>query len=207
MIRAGQLERVLRQLDEAVARGARLITGGVRRPDLGTGYMDPAVIVDVTPQMSLMREETFGPVLAASVVEDEEQAIRAANDSSFALGASVWTRDSARGRRVAERLRAGSVMVNDVASYFGICEAPHGGSGDSGWGRTHSRAGLLELVHLKYVDVDALPGMPKAWWYGYNQELLDAAGRILDALFAPRWTRKLRATAKSARVLWRKGRI
>jgi len=207
MIRAGQLERVLRQLDEAVARGARLLTGGVPRPDLGTGYMDPAVIVDVTPQMSLMREETFGPVLAASVVEDEEQAIRAANDSSFALGASVWTRDSARGRRVAERLRAGSVMVNDVASYFGICEAPHGGSGDSGWGRTHSRAGLLELVHLKYVDVDALPGMPKAWWYGYNQELLDAAGRILDALFAPRWTRKLRATAKSARVLWRKGRI
>jgi acyl-CoA reductase-like NAD-dependent aldehyde dehydrogenase len=207
MIRAGQLERVLRQLDEAVARGARLLTGGVPRPDLGTGYMDPAVIVDVTPEMSLMSEETFGPVLAASVVEDEEHAIRAANDSSFALGASVWTRDSTRGRRVAAKLRAGSVMVNDVASYFGICEAPHGGSGDSGWGRTHSRAGLLELVHLKYVDVDALSGMPKPWWYGYNQELLDAAGRILDALFAPRWTRKLRAAAKSARVLWRKGRI
>jgi len=207
MIRAEQLERVLRQLDEAVSQGAKLLTGGARRPDLGAAYMDPAVIVDVTPQMSLMREETFGPVLAMAVVEDEEQAIRAANDSSFALGASVWTRDSARGRRVAEKLRAGSVMVNDVASYFGICEAPHGGSGDSGWGRTHSHAGLLELVHLKYVDVDALPGMPKAWWYGYNQELLDAAGRILDALFAPRWTRKLRAAAQSARVLWRQGRI
>jgi len=207
MIRAVQLDRVLRQLDEAVARGAKLLAGGARRPDLGPNYMDPAVIVDATPQMSLMREETFGPVLAVAVVEDVEQAVRLANDSPFTLGASVWTRDASRGRRVAEKLRAGSVMVNDVVSYFGICEAPHGGSRDSGWGRTHSRAGLLELVHLKYVDVDALPGIPKAWWYGYNQDLLDSARSILDAMFAPRWTRKLRAAAQSARVLWRKGRI
>jgi len=207
MIRSAQLERVMRQLDDAVSRGAKVLTGGARRPDLGPAFMDPAVVTGVTPQMTLMREETFGPVLAIAVVEDEEQAVRAANDSTFSLGASVWTRDAARGRRIAERLRAGSVMVNDVASYFGICEAPHGGAGESGWGRTHSRAGLSELVHLKYVDTDLLPGIPKTWWYGYNRELLDAAGRILDALFAPRWTRKMRAAAKSAGVLWRKGRI
>jgi len=207
MIRPEHLERVMRQIEDAVSRGARLLTGGVRRGDLGLTFLEPAVITGVTPQMSLMRDETFGPVLAIAVVEDEAQAIRAANDSAFALGASVWTRDAARGRRVAERLRAGSVMVNDVASYFGICEAPHGGSRDSGWGRTHSRAGLAELVHLKYVDVDLLPGIPKSWWYGYNRELLNSAGRILDALFAPRWARKMRATAKSAGLLWRKGRI
>jgi succinate-semialdehyde dehydrogenase/glutarate-semialdehyde dehydrogenase len=207
MIRPAQLERVMRQLDDAVSRGAVVLTGGARRPDLGPAFMDPAVVTGVTPQMTLMREETFGPVLAIAVVDDEEQAVRAANDSTFSLGSSVWTRDAARGRRIAERLRAGSVMVNDVASYFGICEAPHGGTGESGWGRTHSRAGLSELVHLKYVDTDLLPGIPKTWWYGYNRELLDAAGRILDALFAPRWSRKMRAAAKSAGVLWRKGRI
>jgi len=207
MIRPAQLERVLHQLDDAFARGAKLLAGGGRRPDLGPAYMDPAVVAGVTPHMSLMSEETFGPVIAATVVADEQEAIRAANDSAFALGASVWTGDAARGRRIAEKLRAGSVMVNDVLSYFGICEAPHGGSGLSGWGRTHSRAGLLELVQLKYVDVDALPGIPKAWWYGYNQELLDAAERFLDALFAPGWSRKLHGAAKSARILWRKGRI
>jgi len=207
MIRPEQLDRVLRQLDDAVSRGARLLTGGVRREDLGLTFLEPAVITGVSREMLLMQEETFGPVLAVATVESEEEAIRAANDSTFALGASVWTRDTARGRRVAERLRAGSVMVNDVASYFGICEAPHGGSRDSGWGRTHSRAGLAEVVHLKYVDVDLLPGIPKTWWYGYNRGLLDSAGRIVDALFAPRWARKIRATAKSAGVLWRKGRI
>ena len=207
MIRPGHLERVVGQIEDAVSRGAVLLTGGVRRGDLGLTFLEPAVLTGVKPEMSLMREETFGPVLAISIVEDEEQALRAANDSTFALGASVWTGDAARGRRVADRLRAGSVMVNDVASYFGICEAPHGGSRDSGWGRTHSRAGLAELVHLKYVDVDMLPGIPKTWWYGYNRGLLDSAGRILDALFAPRWARKMRATAKSAAVLWRKGKI
>ena len=207
LIRPEQLERVLRQIEDATSRGATVLNGGSRLGELGLTFMEPAVITGVTPEMTIMREETFGPVLAIAVVDDEEQAIRAANNSTFALGASVWTRDAARGRLVAGRLRAGSVMVNDVASFFGVCEAPHGGSRDSGWGRTHARAGLAELVHLKYVDVDMLPGIPKSWWYGYNRELLGSAGRILDALFAPRWSRKMRATAKSAGLLWRKGRI
>jgi succinate-semialdehyde dehydrogenase/glutarate-semialdehyde dehydrogenase len=207
MIRPAQRERVLRQLEDAVAGGARILTGGRPRNDLGPAYLEPAVVTDVHAEMALMREETFGPVLPVIAVADEEQAIRAANDSAFALGASVWTGSAARGRRVAAQLHAGSVMINDVASYFGICEAPHGGWGESGWGRTHARAGFDELVHLKYVDADALPGVPKAWWYGYNQDLLDAAGQMLETLFAPRWSRRVRSAAKSARVLWRKGKV
>jgi succinate-semialdehyde dehydrogenase/glutarate-semialdehyde dehydrogenase len=207
MIRPAQLERVLAQLDDAVARGAKVLTGARRRPDLGPAYLEPAVVTNVTRQMALMREETFGPVLPVAVVEDEEQAIREANDSPFTLGASVWTRNADRGWRVASRLRAGSVMVNDVVSYFGICEAPHGGSRSSGWGRTHARAGLLELVHQKYLDVDLLPGMPKVWWYGYNQKLVDAAEHVLEMMFSPRWTRKLRSAPRMAGLLWRKGRV
>jgi succinate-semialdehyde dehydrogenase/glutarate-semialdehyde dehydrogenase len=207
MIRPAQVERVLARMDDAVSRGAQIVAGGRRRTELGPAYLEPTVLTGVTSEMALMREETFGPVLPIRVVDDEEQAIREANDSEFALGASVWTRSSVRGRRVAERLRAGSVMVNDVASYFGICEAPHGGSKASGWGRTHARAGLLELVHQKYIDVDLLPGVPKAWWYGYNQSLLESAGRILDVLFAPRWMRKVRSLPRTAGMLWRKDRV
>ena len=207
MIRPAHRERVLCQLADARSRGARILTGGGPSGDLGAAYLQPTVITDVTPEMALMREEIFGPVLPVSVVEDEEQAIRAANDSPFALGASVWTGSGLRGQRVAAQLHAGSVMINDVASYFGICEAPHGGWGASGWGRTHSRAGFDELVRLKYVDRDALPGVPKAWWYGYNQALLESAGQMMETLFAPRWSRRVRAAANSARVLWRRGRV
>ena len=207
MIRPEHRARVLRQLEDAVARGARILAGGRSRDDLGPAYLEPTVITDVTPEMALLRDETFGPVLPVISVEDEEEAIRRANDTKFALGASVWSRSAARGQRVAARLQAGSVMINDVVSYFGICEAPHGGWGDSGWGRTHARAGFDELVRLKYVDADALPGVPKAWWYGYNRDLLESAGEMLQTLFAPRWSRRLRSAARSARVLWRRGRI
>jgi hypothetical protein len=102
------------------------------------------------------------------------------------------------------------VMVNDVASYYGICEAPHGGRGASGWGRAHSRLGLLEMVHVKYVDVDRLPHLPKSWWYGYNEGLAIAADRFVEFLFAPRWRRRWSAiTAKrgALRTLFRGHRV
>jgi hypothetical protein len=84
-------------------------------------------------------------------------------------------------------------MVNDVASYYGVCEAPHGGSGASGWGRAHSRLGLLEMVRVKYVDVDRMPRTPKSWWYGYSENFAAAADRFVDFLFAPRWSRRMAA--------------
>lgn len=195
MISVAQVERVERQLKAAVEEGARILTGGQRRPDLGECFFEPTVVINVDHSMSLMREETFGPVLAIHVVADAEEAVRLANDSEFGLGASVWTRDSFNGKKIAARLNAGAVQVNDVISYFGICEAPHGGRRLSGWGRTHSRLGLLELVQVKYVDVDRLPRWPKSWWYGYSQQLAVSADRFAEFMFAP----DLRARLGSAR--------
>lgn len=185
MIRLSQVERVEEQLRDAVARGARLLLGGRRRPDLGPNFFEPTIVTDVDHSMLLMHEETFGPVLAVRAVANAEEAVRLANDSAFGLSASVWTRDAQRGRQIATQLRVGSVMVNDVISYFGICEAPHGGRGASGWGRTHSRLGLAELVQVKYVDEDQLARRTKSWWYGYDQQLAVAADRFLEFLFAP----------------------
>jgi succinate-semialdehyde dehydrogenase / glutarate-semialdehyde dehydrogenase len=196
MIRLRQLEKVEAQLKDAESRGAQILAGGRRREDLGPNFFEPTVVGGVESSMELMREETFGPVIAIDGVASKDEAIEKANDSPFALSASVWTGDAQRGREVASRLRAGSVMVNDVASYYGICEAPHGGRGASGWGRTHSRLGLLEMVQVKYVDIDRLPRVAKSWWYGYSRELAVAAERMVEFLFAPQQARRWAAMMK-----------
>src|SRR2546429_5810394 len=113
--------------------------------------------------MNLFQEETFGPILAMQTVKGAEEAIRHANDSPFALAASVWTKDAKKGQSIAERIRAGAVMVNDAISCFAIAEAPHGGSGSSGWGRPHRRAGNLGKAPKEYIDVDRLPRKEKPW--------------------------------------------
>jgi succinate-semialdehyde dehydrogenase/glutarate-semialdehyde dehydrogenase len=185
MISKAHLERVERQLKDAVARGASILIGGRRRPDLGPSFLEPAVVASVDSSMLLMQEETFGPVLAIAAVSDAEEALGLANSSPFGLGASVWTGDLRRGESLARRLRGGSAMVNDVITCYGIAEAPHGGTGASGWGRTHARVGLLEMTQPKYVDVERLARWPKPWWFGYDAKLLDLAEGFIDALFGP----------------------
>jgi succinate-semialdehyde dehydrogenase/glutarate-semialdehyde dehydrogenase len=115
-----------------------------------------------------MREETFGPVLPLMTFRDEEEAVRLANDSDFGLTASVWTRDLRRGRRVASKIEAGTVMVNEVLYTHGIAQAPWGGVKQSGLGRTHGRLGLLELVAPHHVHVNRLTFMQDVWWFAYT---------------------------------------
>jgi succinate-semialdehyde dehydrogenase/glutarate-semialdehyde dehydrogenase len=173
------------QVSEAVAQGAEVLCGGRRPaiPGLNGFFYEPTVITRVNHHMRLMREETFGPVLPIMVVEDEAEAVALANDSAFALSASVWTRDLKRGERLARQIEAGAVMVNDCISYFGISEAPHGGPKMSGIGRTHSRLGLMEMVQVKYIDTDWVPGIPKAWWYSYGAKAQRFAQGFVEFLF------------------------
>lgn len=201
LIRPQHVQRMSELIADAVQHGAKVLCGGRPRPDLGPGFFEPSVLTGLDSSMHLFRDETFGPILAVQVVRDAEEAIRLANDTEFALAASVWTRDSARGKAIAQRLRAGTVMVNDALSGFAIAEAPHGGTGLSGWGKTHGRAGLMEMVHLKYMEVDRLPGVEKPWWYRYGADLEDAADAVLRFEFSGSLMARLRharAAMKSA---------
>ncbi len=203
LIRPEHVQRMSDLIDHAVARGARVLCGGKPRPDLGTNFFEPTIIAGVNTSMRLFREETFGPILVIRSVRDAEQAIYFANESAFSLAASVWTSDAGRGQAIAARLHAGAVMVNDAISFFGIAEAPHGGSGASGWGRTHGKAGLLEMVQTKYIDVDRLPGREKPWWYRYGADLERAADGFLKFEFGGGLTAKLRNARSALKTMFR----
>jgi succinate-semialdehyde dehydrogenase/glutarate-semialdehyde dehydrogenase len=202
-----QLRNVESQVEDARARGAHVLTGGSRLHQLGPNFYAPTVLADVSHGMHIMREETFGPVLPVMPFDTDEEAIRLANDSDYGLAASVWTRDRARGESLARRILAGTVMVNDAVACFGISEAPHGGVKASGMGRTHGRFGMEEMVRIKHVDSDRLPGMKKIWWYGYGQGFTRQMEGFLDLMFARRLRQKLQGALRSAGAYVRKGRL
>jgi aldehyde dehydrogenase (NAD+) len=150
----GQLERVLRYVDIARNEGATLRAGGARA-DIGTGkgfFMEPTVFADVTPAMTIAREEIFGPVLAAIEFADVDEAIARANDSIYGLAAAVWTRDIKKAHYVARRLQAGTVWVNTYNVYD--TALPFGGYKQSGFGREMGMHALEHYTQTKSVFVD-----------------------------------------------------
>lgn len=163
-----QLKIVEDHVSDAVLRGARVLVGGHRRDDLGGTFYEPTVLADVSHQMDVMHEETFGPVLPVMTFKTEAEALRWANDSIFGLTASVWTRDAARGRRLAEQIEAGTVTVNEVLYTHGIAQTPWGGMKQSGIGRTHGRLGLLELVAPQHIHVNRVTSFRDLWWFSYT---------------------------------------
>ena len=201
LIHERQLRMVESQVNEAIRDGARLLAGGSRLPELGPNFYAPTVLAEVTPEMRIMREETFGPVLPIAPFDSEEQAMELANRSDFGLAASVWTPDRKRGEAIARRIRAGTVMVNDVISCFGISEAPHGGVKASGIGRAHGRFGMEEMVRPKYLDSDRMPGIKKVWWYGYGEAFTRQMEGFVDMQFAHRLADRVRGALRSAGVV------
>ncbi len=183
MVSQEQYDLVVELVDDAVAAGAKLHCGGPQAVDglAGATFYAPAVLTGVTPDMRLMREEIFGPVVPIVAVDSEEEAIELANDSPFGLGASVWTDDRDKGRRIAHRIESGMVWINDHMYSHGAMQTPWGGVKDSGIGRSHAAYGFHECVNLKHVAWE--PGYAKQfWWHPYGDSLVDAmrnAGKLL----------------------------
>jgi acyl-CoA reductase-like NAD-dependent aldehyde dehydrogenase len=201
LITEPQRARVEGLVADAIEHGAELLTGG-DRPSTGLAgwFHSPTILAGEPASARLRKEELFGPVVTVVSVDNDEEALRRANDSPFALGASIWTKDVARGRALAERVNAGSVWLNDHLYSFSAGQAPWGGRGVSGVGRTHGRQGLEALSHVKFTDSDRgwiAPG----WWYPYSDRVVDGFRGVLGGLHADGASARLRSLAEHRRGL------
>jgi succinate-semialdehyde dehydrogenase/glutarate-semialdehyde dehydrogenase len=197
-----QLKIVADHVESFEKEGAEILTGGNHK-DL---FFEPTVIGGATNEMRAMREETFGPTLPIATFKTEAEAIKLANDSEFGLTASVWTKDLAKGKRVAEKIEAGSVCVNEVLYTHGIGQTPWGGFKNSGRGRTHGREGLMELVQPQHIHVNRFSILPDAWWFPYGANALKtfrgfakyfASGSLFQTLkLAPQLLKRIKELRK-----------
>lgn len=201
-----QISIVENHVNDFLEAGAKVLIGGRRNPAFDSSrqnlFYEPTVIADARNDMRPMQEETFGPTLPIATFKTEEEAVRLANDSQFGLTASVWTRDYRRARRVAERIDAGTVCINEVLYTHGIGQTPWGGFKDSGRGWTHGEEGLFELVHPQHIHTNRFAVLPDAWWMPYSPIAVEtfrgfarkfASGSLLKtALLLPQLIKRLR---------------
>ncbi|MGV4985628.1 succinic semialdehyde dehydrogenase [Streptomyces sp. NRAIS4] len=164
-----QLKTVERHVEEAVAKGAKVIAGGVARPDIGPYFFEPTILDGVEGSMSVCEEETFGPVVSIYRFESDDEAVERANATPYGLNSSVWTKSARRGRAVAARLRTGTVNVNEgYAPAYGSVQSPMGGMKDSGLGRRHGSEGILKYTEAQTVAQQRL--LPMAPSLGMTDE-------------------------------------
>lgn len=157
LVSQDQLDTVTAHVQDATAKGAKILTGGRHRPDLGPYVYEPTVLEGVTSAMTCRDEETFGPLVSVYRVPDDAAAVALVNDTDYGLNSSVWTRDVRRGRQVAARIQTGTVNINEAyAAAWASMGAPMGGMKDSGMGRRHGAEGILKYTEAQTVAAQYL---------------------------------------------------
>lgn len=201
MTTENQIRTVQQHIEDALAKGAKIFAQSQVRDEGKYKNLLPAtVLVDVTHEMDVMRDETFGPVVGVMPVKNDEQAIQMANDSYLGLTASVWSKNRKKAGKIARRMEAGVVTVNDHLMSHGLPETSWGGFKESGIGRTHGELGFYELTQSQMIVDDYLPGVKKnMWWQPYSKQVFDGMMGLIDFLFK----KNLRVRMKGMRRLLR----
>lgn len=161
-----QLEEIEVFVNDAVNKGAKILTGGKRIVNNSGFYYLPTVLIDVTPNMRIMQEECFGPLLPLVFVKNDDEAINFSNEGIYGLGASIWTSDRNNGLEIARKVKAGMVWINDVNVAFP--EAPWGGTKSSGIGIALSDQAIYEYVKFKHISIEKSDEKKRVWWYPYS---------------------------------------
>ena len=178
MTTSDQIEHVKNQINAAVKMGAKLITP----LKIENNFIHPVVLSNVNHQMEIMTEETFGPVLPIMTFDRIEEALRLANDSDYGLNASIWTKDTARGEKIATKLVTGNVMLNDVLRNVGNPDLPYGGYKDSGVGKYHGPEGLYSFSRETSVMVNKGKSNREANWFPYSTKKYEGLTELLKTL-------------------------
>ncbi len=190
MVDAHQLDIVEAQVKDALEKGARALVGGRRIGGPGQ-FFEPTLLVDVTEDMDVVKEESFGPVIPLMKYATDEEAIRRANDSIYGLNAYVFSKDRRRARYIAERLEAGTVMINEVLITHGCPETPWQGCKKSGVGRVHSDDGLRDLCYAYHINENATPVPSKSpFWQPYSRFMYTKLLALTRTLYGKDWSER-----------------
>jgi acyl-CoA reductase-like NAD-dependent aldehyde dehydrogenase len=188
-----QFQKVSTQVSDALAQGAKALTGGRANPNFSGLYYEPTVLVNVNHDMTVIREETFGPVLPIIKVRDAEEALRLANDSRYGLDACVFTRDKEKARQMAENLFAGTVCINDGLVNYIIPDTPMGGVKDSGFSRRHGAEGIRKYCYQKSIVVDRFGLKSEFPWFPSSEKKTTQMRRLISLLWRSGWKNKFRS--------------
>jgi acyl-CoA reductase-like NAD-dependent aldehyde dehydrogenase len=188
-----QLKTIAAQVDAAVAGGAKALTGGRRNPTFAGFYYEPTVLVDIDHSMTIMTEETFGPVIPIMKVNDAAEALRLANDSRYGLSSSLYAGDKVSAEKLAAQLQSGAVCINDSLVNFIIPDAPMGGRKDSGFGYRHGAEGIRKFCHQKTIVIDRFGLKEEFPWYPATKKKEHQVRHLLNLLCHSGWRHKWRA--------------
>jgi acyl-CoA reductase-like NAD-dependent aldehyde dehydrogenase len=193
-----QLDKVDLQVEQAKQEGAKVLIGGERDMQVSGHFYKPTLLTNVTPEMNVVKEETFGPVIPIIPFKTDDEAIKMSNNAHYGLTASVWTKNFKRGQSIASQLESGTVMVNETVYTYALGQTPWGGPKDSGIGRTHGKYGLLEMVENRHVHINRVGRIKDFWWYGYSHVKYQFILRLCDLFYAPQLTKRFVALFKLA---------
>jgi succinate-semialdehyde dehydrogenase/glutarate-semialdehyde dehydrogenase len=200
-----QIDTVTRHVTDALEKGAK-IHAQSKIPDNKNwhNFYPATVLTEVNHEMLVMREETFGPVVGVMKFKNVEEAIQLANDSNLGLTASVWSKNRRQAEKIGRQLKAGVIAINDHLMSHGLPEAPWGGFKESGIGRTHGEVGFQEMTQPQLIMHDILPFVKKdLWWYPFDAKIYQGLKGIVNFLYAPKLSIRLKGLYHLLQIVFR----